>query len=106
MRLWSLAGYFACGRSPGSRPERDQPGKVSLNKRGSFIIPKQLVEVLGIRIDAKFKVKKSQAGLSLKKVLWSVCLKTASSLPLLSAVGSFLLGGKWYAIMYFLWLGV
>ena len=41
---------------------------VSVNKRGSLIIPKQLVDSLGVEADSKFEIRKSQAGLSLKKV--------------------------------------
>jgi bifunctional DNA-binding transcriptional regulator/antitoxin component of YhaV-PrlF toxin-antitoxin module len=40
---------------------------ISINKRGSLIIPKELVEQFGFNIDDAFEVRKSAAGLSLKK---------------------------------------
>jgi antitoxin component of MazEF toxin-antitoxin module len=41
---------------------------VCVGKRGSIIISKDLVEHLGFQIDDAFEVRKSAAGLSLKKV--------------------------------------
>lgn len=40
---------------------------VSINNRGSLIIPKVLVDELGIAAGDTFTVRKSKAGLSLKK---------------------------------------
>ena len=39
---------------------------VGVGKRGSIIIPQDLVESLGIEADAKFTVRKSKSGLALK----------------------------------------
>ena len=41
---------------------------VKVNKRGSLIIPKQLVDLLGVEADSKFEVRKSQSGVSLKRI--------------------------------------
>ena len=54
------------GRQSGAPKEISRVVKV--NKRGSLIIPKQLVDSLGVKVDSKFEVRKSQAGLSLKRV--------------------------------------
>jgi hypothetical protein len=40
---------------------------VKVNSRGSLIIPKQLAEFYGLRVGDSFEVRKSKAGLSLKK---------------------------------------
>jgi hypothetical protein len=40
---------------------------VGVGKRGSIIIPQDLVEGLGIDADEKFTVRKSKAGIALKK---------------------------------------
>ena len=41
---------------------------VSVGKRGSIIIPKELVENFGFQIGDQFEARKSAAGMSLKKV--------------------------------------
>ena len=41
---------------------------ISVNKRGSLVIPKALAEQLELGIGDTFTVRKSKAGLSLKKV--------------------------------------
>ncbi|MBU0516215.1 MAG: AbrB/MazE/SpoVT family DNA-binding domain-containing protein [Proteobacteria bacterium] len=42
--------------------------KIKVNSRGSLIIPKQLVDLFGLKAGDSFEVRKSRAGLSLKKV--------------------------------------
>jgi bifunctional DNA-binding transcriptional regulator/antitoxin component of YhaV-PrlF toxin-antitoxin module len=42
--------------------------EVLVNKRGSLVIPKALVEDLGLKEGATFTVRPSKAGLSLKKM--------------------------------------
>ena len=42
--------------------------EVAVGKRGSLIIPKGLVENLGLGIGDKFAVRKTKAGVSLKKL--------------------------------------
>jgi AbrB family looped-hinge helix DNA binding protein len=39
-----------------------------VNKRGSLVIPKAVVEDLGLKEGAAFTVRPSKAGLSLKKM--------------------------------------
>jgi hypothetical protein len=39
---------------------------LGVGKRGSIIIPKELVESLGIAADAKFTVRKTKSGIALK----------------------------------------
>jgi uncharacterized protein YpmB len=41
---------------------------VMVGKRGSIVISKELVEGLGVDGDAKFTVRKTKAGIALKKV--------------------------------------
>lgn len=52
----------ARGGAKASGPSRE----VAVNKRGSLIVPKELVEELGLRQGDSFEVRKSKAGLSLK----------------------------------------
>ena len=42
--------------------------EIQVGKRGSFIIPKGMVESLGLGIGDKFVVRKTKAGVSLKKL--------------------------------------
>ena len=42
--------------------------EVTVGKRGSLIIPKGMVESLGLGIGDKFVVRKTKAGVSLKKL--------------------------------------
>lgn len=41
---------------------------VKVNSRGSLIIPKQIIDAYGLKVGDSFNVRKSKAGLSLKKV--------------------------------------
>ncbi len=42
--------------------------QVTVGKRGSVIIPKEMAEGLGIAVGEKFSVKKTKAGIALKKI--------------------------------------
>jgi hypothetical protein len=42
--------------------------EISVGKRGSLIIPKDVVEHFGFKVEDSFEIRKSQAGLSLKKI--------------------------------------
>ena len=53
------------GRASGGSGEVSNVIKV--NKRGSLVIPKKLVEHLGLKEGDEFTVRKSAAGLSLRK---------------------------------------
>lgn len=52
----------------GGRKSKEISQKVKVNSRGSLIIPKQLVGLAGLKAGEAFEVRKSKAGLSLKKV--------------------------------------
>ena len=41
---------------------------VTVGKRGSVIIPKEIAEGLGIGVGDKFSVRKTKAGIALKKL--------------------------------------
>jgi hypothetical protein len=49
------------GRPP--RPEK----RIEVNKRGSLIVPKELVEEMGFSEEDTFSIQKSNVGMSLKK---------------------------------------
>jgi AbrB family looped-hinge helix DNA binding protein len=42
--------------------------EITVGKRGSVIIPKDMAEGLGIAVGDKFSVKKTKAGIALKKI--------------------------------------
>ena len=47
----------------------DKAGKeILVNKRGSLIVPAPLVEEMGFKIGEEFKVRRTKAGVSLKKL--------------------------------------
>ncbi|MBU0515201.1 MAG: hypothetical protein KJ621_10565 [Proteobacteria bacterium] len=50
------------------RKAKEVSKKVKVNSRGSLIIPKQLISLAGLKVGQSFEVRKSKAGLSLKKV--------------------------------------
>ena len=54
------------GRGGAGKAEKAK--MVNVGKRGSIIIPKELVEGLGIGADEKFAVRKTKAGIALKKI--------------------------------------
>jgi hypothetical protein len=63
------------GQVPGIAGGRGSEGKakkavkvLKVGKRGSIIIPAEMVSELGIGAEDKFTVRKSKAGVSLKKV--------------------------------------
>jgi AbrB family looped-hinge helix DNA binding protein len=67
-----ISALIAEGKVPAIKGGRDA-GKaekakaVGVGKRGSIIIAKELVESLGIRAGDKFVVRKTKAGVALKK---------------------------------------
>ena len=61
------------GQAPVLTTGRGAKGKVlnttiSVGKRGSLIIPKDVVDHFGFKVEDTFEIRKSQAGLSLKQV--------------------------------------
>jgi len=54
------------GRGAGKAPKEVK--EVKVGKRGSIIIPAEMVQELGIEAEDRFTVRKSKAGVALKKV--------------------------------------
>jgi len=52
------------GRAPG---KKEVPKEISVGKRGSLIVPKELVSDLGFHEGTSFTVKKSKVGITLSK---------------------------------------
>ena len=52
----------------GKRKKKSVNMKISVNKRGSLVIPKKMVEGMGLEIGESFMVKKTSTGIQLKKV--------------------------------------
>ena len=53
--------------SPRGRAKADKPGnEIIVNKRGSLVIPRGMVEEHGFEIGEAFSVRKTKAGVSLK----------------------------------------
>lgn len=42
-------------------------GRIQINRRGSLVLPRDMVEAMGFRQGDSFVVRKTRAGLSLKK---------------------------------------
>lgn len=57
---------LATGRKSAGKKESNPV--LSVNKRGSLTIPKDMVAALGFQEGDNFKVRKSRAGVSLKKL--------------------------------------
>ncbi len=62
------AGKATKIKGAGGRKTKPVSTKVKVNKRGSLIIPKVLVESLKIKEAQEFDVKKTAAGITLKTV--------------------------------------
>jgi hypothetical protein len=63
------------GQVPGIKGGRGSEGKgqkavkeLKVGKRGSIIIPAEMIQELGIESDDKFTVRKSKSGVALKRV--------------------------------------
>ncbi|MBF0527726.1 MAG: hypothetical protein HQK55_00360 [Deltaproteobacteria bacterium] len=62
------------GRVPGLKSGRkstyaknDSPNEIRVNKRGSLIVPKEIIDNMGFTTGDSFSVRKNLAGVSLKK---------------------------------------
>jgi hypothetical protein len=53
------------GRGAGNA---DKSKDILVNKRGSLVIPKEVIAEMGFQIDDAFKVRKTKSGVSIKKV--------------------------------------
>lgn len=68
LKVAYLNGLVALGRAPAletKRKEKKVDNKVKVNNRGSLVIPKALVDSLGLDRSDVFRVEKSEKGLSL-----------------------------------------
>jgi bifunctional DNA-binding transcriptional regulator/antitoxin component of YhaV-PrlF toxin-antitoxin module len=66
-----MNALIATGRVKDLKSERKKKpvnDVIQINPRGSLVIPKALVDTLGLKPGATFSIKKSAAGLSLGKV--------------------------------------
>ena len=61
-------GAVAGIKSGRGKTNPSTPNEVNVGKRGSLIIPKNLVDALGFVENDKFLVRKTKSGISLKKV--------------------------------------
>jgi bifunctional DNA-binding transcriptional regulator/antitoxin component of YhaV-PrlF toxin-antitoxin module len=67
----NMNALIATGRVKDLKSERKKKpvnDVIQINPRGSLVIPKALVDTLGLKPGATFSIKKSAAGLSLGKV--------------------------------------
>lgn len=55
------------GRTSKGDPTGKNDKGIVVNKRGSLIIPKEMVEEMGFKLEDGFSVRKTKAGISLKK---------------------------------------
>ena len=46
----------------------DDSKSIMITKRGSLVIPKEMVEEFGFKVEDAFTVRKTKAGISLKKI--------------------------------------
>ncbi|MBU2549071.1 MAG: hypothetical protein KKB20_11695 [Proteobacteria bacterium] len=69
-----LDALVSVGRVPGlpGRALKDSPDdvmdEIKVNKRGSLVLSRKMVDLLGYNIDDTFMVRKTKAGLNIKKV--------------------------------------
>ena len=50
------------------KPSAKEVNEIVVNKRGSLVIPRKMVEEFGFEIGEAFKVRKTKAGISLKQI--------------------------------------
>ena len=60
------ASAIKSSRGRGAAKETDDKN-IKVNKRGSLIIPRSLVEEMGFKVGQEFNVRKTKAGLSLRQ---------------------------------------
>ena len=61
-RITAIVSSRGRKKSAGQKKE-----SLQINKRGSLIVPRELVEQMGFKIGDSFSVRKTAAGVSLKK---------------------------------------
>lgn len=52
----------------GAKPKEKRPNELRINKRGSLIVTKDLIVDMGYDVGDEFIVRKTAAGVSLKKI--------------------------------------
>ena len=60
------APILQSGRKTFAQPEENTK-EIRVNKRGSLVVPRELIEELGFSIGETFSVRRTAAGVSLKK---------------------------------------
>jgi hypothetical protein len=55
------------GRSARTGNDGPPSKNIHVNKRGSLVIPRELVDEMGFKLEDVFTVRKSKSGISLKK---------------------------------------
>ncbi|MDY6851256.1 MAG: hypothetical protein SV487_04165 [Thermodesulfobacteriota bacterium] len=56
------------GRTSKAAKEAQKTKELVVNKRGSLIIPREMVDEMGFKVEETFTVRKTKAGISLKKI--------------------------------------
>ncbi len=56
------------GRNGGGNVADDGEVELKVNKRGSLVVPKPLVQELGYQLGDAFKARRTKAGIALKKI--------------------------------------
>jgi len=55
-------------KGAGQKKKKALNMKIKMNSRGSLIIPKKLVDRMNVKVGETFEVKKTAAGIQLKKI--------------------------------------
>ncbi len=55
------------GRVPKGDAQAKQSKETKVNKRGSVVVPREMVEGMGFSIDDTFTIRKTKSGISLKR---------------------------------------
>ena len=56
------------GKSGRGAGGADKSKEILVNKRGSLVITKEMIEEMGFKIDDAFTVRKTKSGVSIKKI--------------------------------------
>ena len=56
------------GRSSRGSGAAEKSKEILVNKRGSLVIPREMIEEMGFKIEDAFTIRKTKSGISIKKV--------------------------------------
>ena len=56
------------GRPASAEPKEVSLGEITVNKRGSLVLPRSLVEQLGVGAEDLFMIRRTKSGMLLKPV--------------------------------------